>query len=168
MPRGGRITDNRYMPLAFRPAEAADYDTVEAMVIESFEPITWFCRIDARFGPLNGQDWRTRWRHRVRQAFDHQIVLLGETDGRIAAASFGTIDGGTALAYIDLLAVDRELQRRGYGREMLQGMMQHLRECGARYVYLDCMADNDAGNGLYAAAGFTEVARQVRWFRELP
>ena len=46
-------------------------------------------------------------------------------------------------------------------------MMQHLQERGAQYVYLDCLTDNDTANALYAAEGFEEVARQVRWFRKL-
>jgi ribosomal protein S18 acetylase RimI-like enzyme len=34
----------------------------------------------------------------------------------------GGVDGDDALAFIDLLAVDRRFQHRGYGREMLRGM----------------------------------------------
>jgi ribosomal protein S18 acetylase RimI-like enzyme len=155
------------MLLHFRPAEARDYQKIQDMVIESFEPITWFKKLDARIGPLNGRDWRMRWEARMRQVFDKQIVLVGETGDGIAAMSGGTIDQDAALAYIDLLTVDRQFQGRGYGKEMLRGMMRHMKDLGAQYVYLDCLTDNDTANALYRAEGFEEVARQIRWFRKI-
>ena len=155
------------MLLHFRPAEARDYQKIQDMVIESFEPITWFKKLDARIGPLNGRDWRMRWEARMRQVFDKQIVLVGETGDGVAAMSSGTIDQDAALAYIDLLAVDRRFHRRGYGKEMLRGMMRHMQDSGAQYVYLDCLTDNDAANTLYRAEGFGEIARQIRWFRKI-
>jgi ribosomal protein S18 acetylase RimI-like enzyme len=155
------------MPLHFRPAEARDHRKIQAMVIESFEPITWFKKLDARFGPLNGRDWRMRWEERMRLVFEREIVLLGETSDGIAAMSSGTLDQEAALAYIDLLAVDRQFHRRGYGKQMLRGMIQHMKNLGAQYVNLDCLTDNDKANALYRAEGFEEIARQVRWFRKI-
>jgi len=155
------------MLLHFRPAETRDHQKIQDMVIESFEPITWFKKLDAQIGPLNGQDWRMRWQARMRQVFEKEIVLVGQTGDCIAAMSSGTIDQDAALAYIDLLAVDRQFHRRGYGKEMLRGMMGHLKHLGAQYVYLDCLTDNDTANALYRAEGFAEVARQIRWFRRI-
>src|ERR1700752_2315467 len=106
------------MPLDIRPAKASEYQKIEDMVIESFEPITWFKRLDDRVGPLNGRDWRMRWNVRLRHVFETEIVLVGETAGELPAMSSGTLDQEAALAYVDLLAVDRRFRRRGYGREM--------------------------------------------------
>ena len=156
------------MPLDFRLAEAPDHQKIEDMVIESFEPITWFKKLDDRIGPLNGRDWRMRWKDRLRHVFETEIVLVGETSGELAAMSSGTLDQDAALAYIDLLAVDRRFRRCGYGREMLREMMQYMKTLGGQYVYLDCLTDNDTGNTLYRAEGFEDVARQVRWFRRIP
>jgi ribosomal protein S18 acetylase RimI-like enzyme len=156
------------MPLDFRLAEAPDHQKIEEMVIESFEPITWFKKLDDRIGPLNGRDWRMRWKDRLRHVFETEIVLLGERGGELAAMSSGTLDHDAALAYIDLLAVDRRFRGCGHGREMLREMMQYMKALGGQYVYLDCLTDNDTGNTLYRAEGFEEVARQVRWFRRIP
>jgi ribosomal protein S18 acetylase RimI-like enzyme len=156
------------MPLDVRPAEASEYQKIEDMVIESFEPITWFKKLDDRIGPLNGRDWRMRWKDRLRHVFETEMVLVGEAAGELAAMSSGTLDQGAALAYIDLLAVDRRFRGHGYGREMLRRTMQHMKALGGQYVYLDCLTDNDTGNTLYRAEGFEEVARQVRWFRRIP
>ena len=141
---------------------------LERMIIDAFEPITWMKKADERFGPLNGRDWRQRWQSRVAHIFATQIVLLGETGGAIVAMASATIDPAARLGFIDLLAVDQRFQGRGYGREMLRGMLKHMKERGAVHAHLECLADNDAGNSLYRAEGFEEVARFIRWFIRIP
>jgi ribosomal protein S18 acetylase RimI-like enzyme len=156
-----------HMPLTCRLAVAAEYPRIEGMIIESFEPITWARKLDDQIGPLNGRDWRTRWHARLQHIFATQIILVGETEGEIVAASTGTLDPDSALGYIDLLGVDRRYQGQGYGREMLRGMIAHMKELGALYVNLDCMSDNDTANALYQAEGFEDVVRHIRWFRRI-
>ena len=73
------------MPLAFRPANPSEYPKIETMVIESFEPISWIKRLEDRMGPLNGRDWRTRFKDRMRHVFATEIVLVGETGGEIVS-----------------------------------------------------------------------------------
>jgi ribosomal protein S18 acetylase RimI-like enzyme len=140
---------------------------MEAMVITCFEPITWARTLDARFGPLNGVDWRERWRQRLEKVFSGQILLAGEDENGLAAVSTSTLDERPALAYIDILAVAPDRRRRGYGREMLRVTMQHLKSLGAQYVNLDCLTSNVKANELYRSEGFEEVARHIRWFRRL-
>ena len=155
------------MPLEIRLATPGEYPRIEELVIESFAPITFWRKQDDRIGPLNGRDWRMRWRGRMRDVFAKEMVLIAK-DEEIVAMSSGVLDGENALAYIDLLAVGQRFQGRGYGREMLRGMMRHMKELGALYVNLDCLTDNDTANALYRAEGFEEVARQIRWFRKIP
>lgn len=156
------------MALAFRLAELADYPTLERLTLESFEPITWLRKIDERFGPLNGLDWRERWRARFCHAFNTQRVLLGEAEGEIAAFASGTYDAPARLGFIDLLAVDRRFQGRGYGREMLRGMLQYFKDQGAEHVHLECLTDNEIGNALYRSEGFEDLAQSVHWFIRIP
>ena len=156
------------MALRFRLAEPADYEALETLTLDSFGPITWIRKVDERFGPLNGTDWRQRWKTRFRHAFDTQRVLVGEADGAIAAFASGTIDQQACLGYIDLLAVDRRFRGQGYGREMLRGMLAYFKEQGCRHAHLECLSDNDPGNSLYRSEGWVEMARSVRWFTEIP
>jgi len=155
------------MSLSTRLAVPADYAALESLVIDSFEPITWQKKLDARVGPLNGCDWRARWQARLQKIFATQIVLVGESGGQLAAMASGTIDRAAALGFIDVLCVSRAFQGLGLGREMLRAMLDHLRDAGCRYVNLDCLTDNDAANALYASEGFEEVARHIRWFRKI-
>lgn len=154
--------------MQFRIAAPAEFPRVEELVIASFEPITWFKKIDERFGPLNGCDWRERWHQRLEKVFATQIILAGEVDGEIAAVSTGTYEASPRLGFIDLLAVDQHYQGRGFGKLMLGGMVEHLRGLGARYVHLDCLMDNEKGMGLYARQGWAPVAGSMKWFLEIP
>lgn len=155
------------MALSFRLADPAEYPMLETMVIDAFEPITWMKKLDARVGPLNGVDWRARWHARMAKIFETQIILVGEAGGEVAAFASGLIDPLTATGLIDILAVAPGQQGQGLGREMLRGMMDHMRANDCRYVNLECLTDNDVGNRLYESEGFVEVARHIRWFREL-
>jgi ribosomal protein S18 acetylase RimI-like enzyme len=163
-----RCQQNARMPLLIRPAEQRDHAPLEKLVIDSFEPITWQKPLDETFGPLNGRDWRQRWQSRLQNIFRSQLVLVGESeDGRLAALATATIDREAALAYVDVLAVGRDFQGRGYGRLMLRAAIEHYRTLGCKYVHLDCLTNNEAGNALYEKEGFREVARHIRWFREI-
>jgi ribosomal protein S18 acetylase RimI-like enzyme len=155
------------MPLAIRQATPADHAAIERLVVAAFEPITWQKKLDARFGPLNGCDWQARWHDRLQKIFATQIVLLGELNAELAAVATATIDQHAALGFIDVLAVSREFQGQGLGREMLLATMTHLKSLGCQFVNLDCLTDNEAGNSLYMDEGFVEVARHIRWFRRL-
>jgi len=85
------------MTLIIRPASPGDFAALETLVIDSFEPITWQKKLDHGFGPLNGCDWRERWRLRLRKIFATQEVLVGEADGELAAMASATIDRSSAL-----------------------------------------------------------------------
>src|SRR5688572_18217355 len=106
------------MPLSFRVATGSDRPAIERLVLDAFEPITWQKKLDARFGPLNGRDWQDRWQRRLAKIFEAQIVLVGEASGNLAAVATGTVDSEAALGFIDVLAVGRDFQGKGYGREM--------------------------------------------------
>lgn len=153
--------------LRFRIARPDEYPALRELIIASFEPITWFKKQDAQFGPLNGCDWRTRWNHRLDAVFASQIILVGVADGEVVAASTGTYEERTRLGFVDLLAVGLAHQGKGYGRAMLRGMIAHFRELGAEYAQLECLSDNDRGNALYEAEGWKPVATSIKWFLPL-
>ncbi|HZL90316.1 MAG TPA: GNAT family N-acetyltransferase [Pirellulaceae bacterium] len=155
------------MPLTFRAADIDDYPAIEKLVIDSFEPITWQKKLDAKLGPLNGRDWRQRWQARLRHVFQTQIVLLGHMDGALCGVATMTVDRESALAFIDILAIGRSFQGHGLGREMLRATIEQVRDLGCHYVHLDCLTDNDTANALYGSEGFEEVARHIRWFKKL-
>src|SRR5262245_1222585 len=60
--------------------------------------------------------------------------------------------------YIDALATDPELRRRGAARALLRSLEDLARRRGLPAVALDTGLDNEAARALYADAGFEEVA----------
>jgi len=155
------------MVLNFRAARPEDYPRLQEMVIAGFEPITWARRVDQLFGPLNGKDWRERWRRRLAEVFAKQHVLVGEIQEQLVSMASASVDAEYRLGYIDLLAVHPQFQGRGYGRQTLRAMLAYLKQQGCEHVHLECLADNEAGNRLYRCEGFTEVAQFIRWFIRL-
>ncbi len=155
------------MPLTFRLARPSDHPRLEEMVIDAFATVTWFRRVDEMFGPLNGLDWRERWRLRMKSVLASQVVLVGEAEGEIVAYASGTYDPAARSAYIDLLAVETRHQGKGYGRLMLRAMVEHFKQHGAQHAHLDCLTDNQAGNCLYESEGFQKVAEHIRWWIKL-
>ncbi len=64
-----------------------------------------------------------------------------------------------ASFYVDSLATDPRLRRRGVALALLREAERLARERGLRSVSLDTWADNQAARALYARAGFEEMAR---------
>ena len=156
------------MSLEIRLAKSSDYKRLEHLIVESFEPISLYRKVEERFGPFNGKGWREQWHLRLRKVFDREFILVGEADGEIVAAATGTCTPETRLAFLNLLAVDRRFHRRGFGREMLRAMMEYMKEQGAEHMHLDCLADNDSANDLYRAEGFQEMGRSIYWYAKIP
>ena len=69
------------MDLQFRLAQPSEYPQLEKLVIDAFEPITYFKRLDEKYGPLGGKDWRQRWQLRMKKVFETQQILLAELEG---------------------------------------------------------------------------------------
>lgn len=154
-------------PISFRLAIDTDLPALEEMIIASFEPITWYRKVEEAFGNLNGHGWLDRWHLRMQRIFDEQIIFVGEVDGMIVAAATGTADPMTKLGYVELLAVGREHQGKGYGKAMLNAMLDHFRARGMEHATLDSLISNETANALYRNEGWTCMASSYHWMRKL-
>ena len=67
--------------------------------------------------------------------------------------------------------IDREQQRKGYGREALKLALDYIRTfpCGkAEYCWLSYEPENEAARKLYRSFGFVEAERMPRGWDEMP
>jgi len=65
---------------------------------------------------------------------------------------------GVGEAHLLNLSVSPAWQRRGYGRGMLEHLLERAREWGAREMLLEVRPSNLAARALYADMGFREVS----------
>ena len=151
-----------------REAALEERDAVVDLICRAFEPITMFRRIEAKLGPFNRRSWKERLRVRTEKSVGSRTVLVGLDDQQqIVACALGAYDPEFRLAFLDMLAVSPENHGQGRGRQMLRAFEAWALEQGAEAAHLDCLTDNDAGNALYEAEGFEQVAQQIIWVKRL-
>jgi len=81
-------------------------------------------------------------------------TLVSETEAIIAyAVAMLAVDE----AHLLNLAVDPQLQRRGYGWRLLDWMARIMREYGARYLLLEVRPSNTEALRLYRQYGFEPI-----------
>ncbi len=86
-------------------------------------------------------------------------ILIGETDGRIAAAVMTGHDGHRGWFYY--LAVEPALQKAGHGRAMVQAAEAWLKARGVPKVMLMVRPENDKVHAFYDALGYEEEKRVI-------
>jgi ribosomal-protein-alanine N-acetyltransferase len=67
---------------------------------------------------------------------------------------------------LNRIGVGRTHQRTGVARGLLEAAVAAAREAGADRMLLEVSTDNTAALRLYAAAGFTEIDRRARYYRD--
>lgn len=67
-------------------------------------------------------------------------------------------------AHVLNLSIAAPWQRRGRGREMLQFLLKLARDFSAGRILLEVRPSNVAGRGLYADAGFSEIATRRGYY----
>ena len=89
--------------------------------------------------------------------------LMGwRVDGERVARGLGVLEDGWLGLFN--VAVDTARRRRGFGRALMEAMLQRAAGQGARGAYLQVVEENAAAVGLYTGIGFREAYRY--WYRE--
>ena len=85
-----------------------------------------------------------------------------EAGGEIIGYSVVMIAAGEA--HLLSLSIAAQWQRRGCGRELLQFVVKLARDFAAVRILLEVRPSNTAGRGLYADAGFSEIATRRGYY----
>ncbi|MBL9138877.1 MAG: GNAT family acetyltransferase [Verrucomicrobiales bacterium] len=80
------------------------------------------------------------------------LFLVGVEDGRVVGTVMAGYEGHRG--WINYLAVDPELRRRGFGRALMDAAEQKLRECGCPKINLQIRPTNRAVIEFYQRLGF--------------
>lgn len=96
---------------------------------------------------------------------------LPTTDWFVAKDEFGVV-AYAVLAVVDDVAelqrigTDPVARRRGLARDLLADVRRHAAGAGAERLLIEVREDNDAALALYAGAGFVEIARRPKYYRD--
>ena len=87
-------------------------------------------------------------------AVDPDLFLVGELDGRIVASCMAGWEGHRG--WINYLAVDGSVRRRGFGAQMMAGAERLLAGRGCPKINLQVRAGNREAVAFYEAIGYRE------------
>ena len=92
------------------------------------------------------------------------FALLAEEPAHDGPSGFLMIRGVGDEAEIITLGVLPQRRRNGVGRDLLAGGARESASRGARRLFLEVAADNDAALALYRAAGFTQIGKRADYY----
>jgi len=90
------------------------------------------------------------------------LVILGSSGEPIAYAIVGF---GSAIAYLQRVAVHPEWQGHGMGRSLIRVVSRKARSSGARVLLLNTQLDNDSAMSLYEDEGFVTLPEPLTLLR---
>lgn len=162
-------TETPGIPPRIRPYQPDDLEALRALVVDSFDGVTLEQNVEQSLGMLHGRDWR--WR-KARHVDDDAAaapagIFVAESDGTIVGAVTTRQDAATGRGRIVNLAVSAPFRGHGLGRALIERALDSFRAAGLSYAVIETMSQNEAGQHLYPACGFNEVARQVHFARRL-
>jgi mycothiol synthase len=98
--------------------------------------------------------------------FDPRGLFVAENNGRVVGFHWTKVDGGIGEVYV--LAVDPNFHGARVGAALLARGVHHLAAAGVDVIELYVEENNPRALDLYAAAGFTEVGRDVLYLSTMP
>jgi ribosomal-protein-alanine N-acetyltransferase len=128
---------------AFRSLKEADVDTIMQVEVRAYSH-PWTAGI---------------FRDCMRVGYYCQVM---EIDGAIEA--YGVMSLGAGEAHILNLTVRPESQGQGYGRTMLNHLLDMARRLHADIALLEVRPSNKAAIGLYDSMGFSEVGARRNYY----
>jgi ribosomal-protein-alanine N-acetyltransferase len=134
----------RALPAAIRPMRPADVVAVAAIERSAYE-FPWSAGI-----------------FRDCLLANYTSVVL-EQGGRVIG--YGILSVAAGEAHLLNLALAPEVQRRGYGRRLLEHLLGVASAAGADRVYLEVRPSNPRALHLYQQAGFEVIGRRRGYYR---
>jgi ribosomal protein S18 acetylase RimI-like enzyme len=157
------------MKASIRNYRPEDLDAIKRLTVESFDGVTLEQNVETALGILHGHDWRWRKARHIDDdaAANPAGIFVAESEGRIVGYITTLIDREAGRGRIPNLAVASEFRGKGLGRQLIEHALDYFRQQGLAYAMIETMAQNEAGQHLYPACGFVEVARQAHFARKL-
>jgi len=155
--------------VAIRVFQPADLEAIKRLTLEAFDGVTLEQNVEDKLGVLGGHDWRWRKARHIDADVGANAagIFVAESEKRVVGYITTLLDREAGKGRIPNLAVDASFRGQGLGRGLIEHALEYFRREGLAYAVIETMAQNVAGNHVYPACGFVEVARQVHFARKL-
>ena len=142
--------------------EHANFALPENLTINTSPDADW----QAAFNRMHRLEGETALKHTriLEQILPQTGYASLAAESQCAACGLGVLQGGY-LGLFDIIT-DEGQRRRGFGRQLMQGLLAWGKQQGAHSAYLQVMLNNPPALALYAGLGFREVYRY--WYRVKP
>lgn len=92
-------------------------------------------------------------------------IVIPASDREAPAIAYAGMTYAADEASVTNVAVHPDHRRRGLGKVVMHALMKQARDIGARTLYLEVRASNEAAISLYHALGFDEIGRRPGFYR---
>lgn len=101
----------------------------------------------------------------VSYPLNYYLVARNENRELVGYAGLRVDSFPAEHADIQTIAVVPSVRRSGLGRRLLQALLDRALESGARDVFLEVRADNEAAIGLYRGFGFDQIDVRPKYYQ---
>lgn len=84
-----------------------------------------------------------------------RVLIIRDSDG--APTGFAIVGFGSAISYLQRVAVHPDWQGRGMGRSLVRVAARQARQAGARVMLLNTQLDNEPAMRLYESEGYVRL-----------
>lgn len=155
--------------ITIRGFQPADLEELKRITVECFDGVAFDQIIEDRFGLLNGTDWRSRKARHIEDdaAANASGIFVAEENGKILGYITSTVDRVAGKGRIPNLAVIREAQGKGIGRQLIEHTLAYFKREGMACAVIETMVGNEVGQHLYTSCGFSEMGRLIQFAMKL-
>jgi ribosomal-protein-alanine N-acetyltransferase len=113
----------------------------------------------------NAAHWpEEKYREMFESEISRRSVLVLDDRGTIRGFAIGRVFDQECE--IENVVVASDFRRRGWGSELLQGLIDAASQAGVTAFFLEVRESNFAARALYNGSGFAENGRRKRYYRE--
>lgn len=89
---------------------------------------------------------------------------LALVDEKKEIMGFGGIAFNGADADIQTMVIKPEFQKKGYGKQLLDALLQKVKENNSKRVFLEVVAENKPAISLYLSRKFEQIAKRSNYY----
>ena len=93
-------------------------------------------------------------------------LVIRDAEGGLAG--YAVVGFGTAISYLQRVAVHPRWQGQGMGRSLIRVAARRARNLGAKVMLLNTQLDNDSALGLYEQEGYVRLPEPLHLVRFVP